>query len=95
MGLGGGAGDQQVVAGRDDSFRNRGNLLGSFPRTEHDLGEALPDTAMVIDAGEPQVFERRLAQILKELVVRAVRGNCARLHVVQQRAELQAIHRAK
>ena len=64
MGLAGRARDQQVVAGRDDSFRNRGNLLGSFPRTEHDFGEALPDTAMVIDAGETQIFERGLAQIL-------------------------------
>ncbi len=83
------------MAGGDDSFGNRGNLLGSFPRTEHDLGEALPDTAMVIDAGETEIFERRLAQILKESVVRASGVTAPDLHLVEQRAELQAIHRAK
>ena len=50
---------------------------------------------MVIDAGEAQVFERGLAQKLKEAVVRASGVSAPRLDVVEQRAELQPIHRAK
>ena len=68
---------------------------GVLPGTENDLGKALPDAAVVIDAGEAQIFERRLAQILKEPVVRSSGVSAPDLHFVQQRAELQAVHRAK
>ncbi len=64
MGLPGRERDKQVVARRDDSLGNCGDLLGSFTKTEHDLGEALTDTAMVVDARKPEIFKGGLAQIL-------------------------------
>jgi hypothetical protein len=49
----------------------------------------------VIDPRESQVFERRLAQILKDAVVRGLRRKRAGLHVLEECMKLGAIHRAK
>ena len=68
------------MAGGDDSLGNRGDLLGSFALAEDDFWEALPDAAMVVDPRKPEILERRLAQILKELVVRGLRRKRSRLH---------------
>jgi hypothetical protein len=70
-------GDEQAVACGDDSLGNRGNLLGGFPGTEDDFRKPLTDIAMVIDARKTEIFERGLAQILKEAVVRSLRRHYA------------------
>ena len=56
--------DQQVVAGGDNSLRNRGDLLGSFSCAVDDFREALADAAVVVDARKLEILERRVAQIL-------------------------------
>ena len=47
---------------------------------------------MVIDPGETQVLEGRLAQILKEAVVRCLRRKASRLHILQHGAQFDATH---
>jgi len=56
--------DQEVVSRGDDSFRNCRDLLGSFARTVHHLGETLADASMVIHARKLEILVRRVAQIL-------------------------------
>ena len=41
MSVGVGPGDEQVVAGGDDSLGNGGNLFRSFALAEDDFGESL------------------------------------------------------
>ena len=54
-------GDEQAVAGGDDALGDGRNLIWRLSRAKDDLGTPLPQRAMVVDAGEPQVLERRLA----------------------------------
>jgi hypothetical protein len=69
--------DEQAMATRDDSLSDSGNLLRGLSWAKDDLGESLTQASMVIDTREPEVFERRLAQELKEAVVRCLRRNRA------------------
>ncbi len=55
------AGDEQAVARRDDAFGDGGNLIWRLSRPKDDFGTPLAQRAMVVDAGEPQVFEWGLA----------------------------------
>jgi hypothetical protein len=59
-----GAGDEQVVAGGDDALGDGGYLFRRFSGAENDFGKALPDAAVMVDPGEAEVLERRLAQNL-------------------------------
>jgi hypothetical protein len=55
------AGDQNIVAEptyRSDNSRNFRDLL-TFPH--NDLGEALPQNAVVINVGKSEVFKREVA----------------------------------
>ena len=61
------------MTGVDDALGDGGDLLGRLARAEHNLGKALPDGAVVVDPGEPEVLERGLAQKLKEPAVRRLR----------------------
>ncbi len=67
------AGDEQAVAGGDDALGDRGDLFRRLPRPKNDLRASLPQRAMVVDAGEAQILERRLAQKLKEPVLGCLR----------------------
>ena len=69
---------------RDDALGNGGNLVGSLAWAEDDLGKTLPEAAVMVDPGEAQVLERRLAQKLKKPVVRLLRCKALRLNVVQE-----------
>ena len=42
----------------DDFVGDRGNLSRRLAQAEDDFRETLADAAMVIDAGEPEIFER-------------------------------------
>ena len=54
----------------DDALGDGGNLGRRLAEAEDDFGKSLPQCSVVVDAREAQVFERRLAQKLKEPVVR-------------------------
>ena len=58
---------------RDDAFGDRGDLIRRLSLPENDFREALPNGAVVVDPGEAEVLERRLAQKLKEALVRSLR----------------------
>ena len=83
------------MAGRDDPRGDGGNLLGRLAGTENHLRKTLARAAMVIDPGEAQVLERRLAYKLKELVVRGLRRELTRADGFEQRAKLVTVHRPK
>jgi hypothetical protein len=85
-----GSRNQQAVARADDSLGDRRNLFGRFAGTEHDLGKTLPQAAMMVDAGEAEVFERGLAQELKDAMLRRLRRNRPALDVLQQGAKIMA-----
>ena len=75
-----------------------GHLPSAFwrgPLPEDHLGKALTEGPVVIDAGEPEVFEGGLAQILKKALVRCLRRYSAGPHVLEQRAEVETVHRQK
>ena len=90
--VGVGARDQQAVAGRDDALGDGGDLRGGLPWAENDLWKALPDAPLVVDPGEAEVFERGLAQILKEFVLRCLRCEGAAADPLEQALELEAGH---
>jgi hypothetical protein len=59
------AGDQEALSAVHDAGGDFGNLSGRFSGAEDDLGETLPEGAMVVDAGDADILEeRRLAQEL-------------------------------
>ena len=95
VGVGGGSGDQQVLAGVGQRTRNDGDLVGRLSLAEDDFGKSLADVAVMVDAGKSQILEGFLAQELKELLVGCLRRGGAGLHLVEQGAQLLAIHRAK
>ena len=76
--------DQQAVAVRDDAFGNRGDLLRALSRPKNHFREALTEAAVVIDPRKPNVFERCLAQNLKDAVVRCLRRKLASPDFFQQ-----------
>ena len=78
------AGDEKIMSTADQPFGNRGDLRWSFPLPEHDLRKSLPRRPMMVDAREPQVFERPLAQNLKEAVVRGLRCYLTAAHLVEK-----------
>ena len=71
--LGSRAGYEQTFACRDDARGNGGNLIRALSRPENHFGEPLSDPPVMIDASEAEVFERRLAQNLKDALVRRLR----------------------
>ena len=63
--------------------------------TKDDFGKPLPGRTVEVDPREPDVFVRFLAQILKKPGLRCLRCKGPRPDVVEQRAQLLAVHRAK
>lgn len=57
MGSGIGPRDEQAVTAINNGPGDAGDLIGSLALAEDDLGEALANGAVVVDACEPQVFE--------------------------------------
>ena len=68
--------------------------VGRLALAEDHFREALARRPVVIDAGEAEVFERRLAQKLKELLVRSLRCQAAAADVVEEGAQLLSVHPA-
>jgi hypothetical protein len=83
------------VAGRHDALGDARNLVRRLSWPKNNFRKALAQVAVVIDTGEPEVLERRLAQKLKKPLVRCLRRNGAGAHVVQEALELQTVHRSK
>ena len=64
-----GARDQQGVARCDQPLGDLRDLIWRLPLTEHDLGEALANSSVVIHPREPQILKRDLTQEVDQLVV--------------------------
>ena len=95
MRFGRGPGDQQVLPGRDDPLRDGRDLRRGLAWAEDDLGKTLPNASMVVDAGEPEVLERRVAQELKEAGMRGLRRQGAGLHLFEEAFQLESRHCGK
>jgi len=87
--------DEEIVSGADQPFGDRGDLAGGLSLSKHDFGESLAGRSMVVDAGESEVFERALAQNLKEAIVRRLRCNQTAAHLVEKGPQLLPVHRGK
>ena len=76
----------------DDALGDGGDLFWRLPRAKNDFGDPLAHRAMMVDAGEAQVFERRLAQKLKETVVGCLRRERSGADVSEERGQVGAGH---
>src|SRR5262245_29656567 len=83
---------EQCVTRRDDAFGDRGDLLRALSRPENNFRKALSCPSLVIHAGEAEVLERSLAQILKESVLRRLRCNGAAANLFEEGLEFVARH---
>jgi len=61
---------QYVIAFFSEGFKDFDYLLGGFTGAIYDFREAAADLAMMVDAGEAEVFERQMPQFLNGLVDR-------------------------
>jgi hypothetical protein len=86
---------EQTLVRPHDVRRNLRNLAGRFPLSEHDFREALTGVAVMVDAREPQVLVRLLAQELKERLESCLRREVARTDPAEEVVELLTVHRAK
>jgi hypothetical protein len=86
------AGDEEAVAGCNDSLRDVRNLVGRLARTEHNLRKTLSESAVVVYACEPEILEWGLAQKLKKLAVGLLRCKALSLNVFEEGTELGAGH---
>jgi hypothetical protein len=83
------------MAGGHDPLGDRGHLLSALPRSEHHFRKTLSNGPVVIYAREPEVLERRMAQNLKEALMRSLRRKGTGVHLVEQRTNLMTVHHAK
>ncbi|HEU4892694.1 MAG TPA: hypothetical protein VFT47_14160 [Vicinamibacterales bacterium] len=77
----------------DDPFRDGSDLRRGLSLPENHLREALPGVSVVIDAGEPEVLKRLLAQNLKELFLRRLRSKGAGANGLEKGPQLLTVHR--
>lgn len=77
----------------DDSFRNSGNLRGSFALAEDNFRKPLADAAVMVDACEPQVLKGAVAQKLKEPGLGSLRRYSTRVDRLEKGQELWPGHR--
>jgi hypothetical protein len=61
------------VTGLDDALRERRDLVRRLSGAENYFGKALTDASVVIEPREAHIFEGRLAQILKDALMRRLR----------------------
>jgi hypothetical protein len=59
-----GAGSKCGAAMGQKLAENRDDVFGALALAEHDFGEAGAQTAVVVDAGEPEIGKRKLGQTL-------------------------------
>ena len=69
-----------------------GDLFWGLSRAKNDFRHSLPQRAMMVDAREAQIFERRLAQILKEAVLGCLRRERSGTDFGEKRLQLGAGH---
>ena len=75
---------------RSEPFRDRDHLLGRLPLPEDDLGVPLAQRAMLVDARESEIVDRRVVQLSERRVDREATGR----YVRQQRPNAIAPHAA-
>ena len=76
----------------DDALGDRRDLFWRLSRAKNDFRYALPNRAMMVDASEAQIFERRLAQELKETIVGRLRRERSGMDVSEERGQVGAGH---
>ena len=55
------AGNEQAVAGGDNTLGDGRDLIGGLSRAKNDFRHALPERTMMVDTGKAQILEWRLA----------------------------------
>jgi hypothetical protein len=86
---------KQAVTGRDDAVGDGRNLDGRLAGAIDNFRKSLAQMAVMIDAREAQILERRLAQKLKKSFLSRLRRCRSCLNLVEQGSELQPVHRPK
>ena len=80
------------MTGGHDAVGDGGDLLRGLSWAENDLWKALPGAAVVVDAGEADVLERRLAQKLKDVLVGSLRRSGPGLNLLEEGPEFVTRH---
>ena len=89
----GGTRDEQRLPAPDDAPGDGGDLSGRLADAENDLGEALANLAVGVDAGEAEVFEGCRAQRLQDALRRVSRIERPAFDVIQQALQVVVGHR--
>jgi len=58
----GGTGTEECAGGRFQAFADGDDLLGRLSFTENNFGKALPQSSVVVDPRERQIFKREVSQ---------------------------------
>jgi len=85
-------GDQQALTGADQAGANGRDLLRRLALPEYDFGKPLARGSIVVHSGEAEIRVWLLAQELKERLKCRLRRAAAGADLVEQGAELLAIH---
>src|SRR5581483_4950997 len=83
-----GAGDQDISSMPCQASENFGDLLGSFPLAEDNLGHPGAQRAMMVHLGESQIFEWKMTQALDGVV----RRELPLLYLIEQFADGIRVH---
>jgi hypothetical protein len=83
------------MTGGHDPFGDGRDLAWGLARAEYDLGKPLSNAAVMVDAGETEVFERRVAQKLKDPGLGGLRHYRPGLHLIKKGAQLGPGHNRK
>ena len=89
-----GPGDEECVAVLHDPGGDGGNLLRGLAGPEYHLWKALPCPPLMVDTGESEIFERGLAQKLKDAVLRRLRCSRTGVYLFEELSELVTSHAA-
>ena len=84
----GSTGAEECTGSRFQAFADGNDLLGRLAFTENDFGKALPQSSMMVDPRERQIFEREVSQPLE----RCSRGEASGGHLGEQDLELLGGH---
>ena len=87
-----GAGDEQRRSASDDLRGDGGNLRRRLAEAQHDLGKALAEGPMVIDAREAEVRERPGAKHPEQLMDGLASVDGAARHLIEELPQLGRVH---
>jgi hypothetical protein len=79
---------EEAPRGGLEALTNGEDLVRGLPLTKDDLGRSLAQVTVVIDAGEDDVFEGEMTELLES----GLGSNAARGNVGEERLELLCCH---